>query len=550
VPKRQFIPGSAFNPAIVVLPGDVGYTCQESDQLVCVEAVNALVVLPPNPVVGKTTIQFTTEQVCTISGGTNPLPVDPLPIAALSNFLASFTALGWIFSGNFGPPGASGTVPVSGGVGTQPTYQGLGWTTILDLDLTNIPNQTLGPDGNVNFAGFSWTKGNSAAETATAAIVNGTGLVLQPAAASDYNGPTRTLPYLWLPLAALFGSGQLSGLQWVLPSTGAAVNGIMPCLSSSNVVAINGGDPTVTYNLTFRFRGVVEQKTYNGGTNDGAFFQIGGAPAGDGYNVYKLTISSPAQTYYLNRGTSGQTLCYPIDYQKTLPVNGGATVTLFADSVDNNEVWNSSTNPPVQTPISVPGITSPTQPFNGQFVQMDVLSGITYAVGTPVPLDWNTQLRLWVSVGADNASQNFDNMVCGIDSNSTDFGLLIKRGFGTAGQGSQAFWQIGNAAPGGFISDGYNMAVSNQTLLLQMQALAAFSVYTKSFRGAALGPGGKFPALSTMSPGLWGQNVAVNSRGTSTSTPSSLGIFLGAQRAGGAAAYSTTIQRIRLDYRN
>jgi hypothetical protein len=427
---------------------------------------------------------------------------------------------------------------------------GLGWTTILDLDLTKLPNQVLGPDGTVNFAGFAWTKGNSANEDVTAAIVNGQGLVLQPASGSDYNGPTRSLPYVWLPLAALFGAGQLSGLQWVLPSTGAASGGIMPCLPNSTVLAINGGDPNVTYNVTLRFRGVIEQKTYIGGTNNGAFFQTGGAPAADGYNVYRLTISNPAQTYYLNRGTSGQFVVYGVDYQVTVPIAGGATVTLFADAVDNQEVWNSSTNPPTQTPISIPGITSPAQPFNGQFLQMDVVSGLPFATGARVPLDWNTQLRLWVSVGADNGSQNFDNVVAGIDSNSTDFGLLAKRGFGTAGQGTQAFWEIANAAPGGFISDTYTLGPSNQTFLLQMQALAAFSVFAKTFRAAALGPGMPFPDVSATAPGLWGQNQAVNSRSTSTSTPASLGILLGAQRAGGAAAYSTTIQRIRLDYRN
>jgi hypothetical protein len=428
---------------------------------------------------------------------------------------------------------------------------GFGWTTILDLDLTSLPNQTLGPDGTVNFAGFAWTKGNSGNEAVTAAIVNGQGLVFQPASTSDYNGATRTLPYVWLPLAALFGAGQLSGLQWVLPSTGVPVNGIMPCLPNSQVIAINGGDPNVTYNVTLRFRGVIEQKTYVGGTNNGAFFQTGGAPAADGYNVYRLTVSNPAQTYYLNRGTSGQLVVYGVDYQVTIPIAGGATVTLFADSVDNQEVWNSSTNPPPPaTPISIPGITSPAQPFNGQFLQMDVVSGFPFATGGRVLLDWNTQLRLWVSVGADNASQNFDNIVAGIDSNSTDFGLLIKRGFGTGGQGSQAFWEIANAAPGGFLSDGYMLAASNQTFALQMQALAAFSTYAKSFRGAAIGPGMPFPAIAQTMPGLWGQNVAVNTLNGATSTPASLGILLGAQRAGGGAAYSTTIQRVRLDYRN
>lgn len=175
-----------------------------------------------------------------------------------------------------------------------------------------------------------------------------------------------------------FPAGSLDGLQWVLHNTGPPSGpGFGPCDSNATVTATMGGDSSIAYNVTLRFRGVVEEKTYTGGTNDGAFWQVGGTPDTGPWNIYRLTISNPSTTYYLNRGASGLFHCFAIDYQKTITINGGATVTLYADSVPQpnpEQVWNSSTDPPTQTLISIPGITSPAQPFDGQFIQMDVIS--------------------------------------------------------------------------------------------------------------------------------------------------------------------------------
>lgn len=172
-------------------------------------------------------------------------------------------------------------------------------------------------------------------------------------------------------------AGSLDGLQWLLPIIGPGGYGYGTTLPTNTVHATMKGDVGTTYNVTLRFRGVVEQKTYSGGSNDGAFWQVGGSPDASDWNIYQLTISNPSQVYYLNRGSSGQFICYGIDYSKTIPINGGATVTLFANSVDagHYEIYNTTTetggyNP--STAISIPGITSPAQPYDGQFIQMDV----------------------------------------------------------------------------------------------------------------------------------------------------------------------------------
>jgi hypothetical protein len=133
-----------------------------------------------------------------------------------------------------------------------------------------------------------------------------------------------------------------------------------------------GGAPGVTYDVKLHFRGVVEQKTYTGGCTDGSYWLTGGSVPNDGYNVYRLTVSSPPQTFYLNRGASSITNVWALDLTQTIRIDAGATVTLFADTVDSQEIKNVDG---VGMPVSVQNV-SVMQPYNGQFIQMDV-EGVT-----------------------------------------------------------------------------------------------------------------------------------------------------------------------------
>ena len=87
---------------------------------------------------------------------------------------------------------------------------GNGWTTVLDIDFTSLPNQTLGTDGDVTIDGMTWMKEGSSLESAHAAIVNGVGLVFQPSYGTKYTYAHETelvaesnLPFIFLPLEEL-----------------------------------------------------------------------------------------------------------------------------------------------------------------------------------------------------------------------------------------------------------------------------------------------------------------------------------------------------------
>lgn len=165
-------------------------------------------------------------------------------------------------------------------------------------------------------------------------------------------------------------AGSLSGLLWKLPCTGPHEN--ISCASDPTVSVEStlGGATGVTYDVTLHFRGVVERKNYLGGCSDSNFWQSGGADNGDIGNVYELRVSSPPQDYFLNVGSGPQNNPVAIDYVKTVRIDAGATVTLFAASKDAAELFNHDAS---SAPISVSG-TTVAQPFDGQFIQMDVES--------------------------------------------------------------------------------------------------------------------------------------------------------------------------------
>lgn len=90
----------------------------------------------------------------------------------------------------------------------------------------------------------------------------------------------------------------------------------------------------VPYTGHFRVRGVISRAVYTGGSNDGAYFQTGGAIADARQDYAKLTVSDPAAVYYLNRGATKTGYNVPLDYTVSIPVVGGATVTLEISNQD------------------------------------------------------------------------------------------------------------------------------------------------------------------------------------------------------------------------
>ena len=131
------------------------------------------------------------------------------------------------------------------------------------------------------------------------------------------------------------------------------------------------GEAGTTYDVTIRLRGVVERKTYIDYTYSDGMWIEGGTPDGGTFNMFRLHVSSPDKTYYLNSGTSGIDECFLLDMQRTIVMDDGAVLTLLADSGgDNLGTINVDAD---GEPIVVTGVSPYPYAFNGQFVQIDVI---------------------------------------------------------------------------------------------------------------------------------------------------------------------------------
>ncbi|MFO0722755.1 MAG: LamG domain-containing protein [Myxococcota bacterium] len=250
-------------------------------------------------------------------------------------------------------------------------------------------------------------------------------------------------------------AGSLSGLLWLLPC-GASTDAVA-CLTTSSTITSTtlGGATGRTYDIRLRFRGVVEEKTYGAGCRSGRF-SSGGVPSADTYNLYRLSVSSPPQTYYLNAGASFVTRTWAIDFTQTIPMDAGATVTLFADAIDGTQIRNRDDT---GTPISIPGVTPP-QPYAGQFIQMDVLSV------TPQPLPTTSRGAAgalsfasgqWVSI-ADAPALHPNSLTLEAwflqSALGGPYNSILGKGYNATFWDSYTIWFQGNAINAGVVANG------------------------------------------------------------------------------------------------
>jgi len=127
------------------------------------------------------------------------------------------------------------------------------------------------------------------------------------------------------------------------------------------------GEKGKRYKVTLRVRGIVEPMMYKDGKMDGDHFYIGGEPNNATYNIYKIGISSPPSHYFLNRQDKVGHKIFAIDYTKSIEIEGGATVTFTGDGQNGQMIAN-------YPKLVVPDVEPAPKPFNGQFVQVNVVS--------------------------------------------------------------------------------------------------------------------------------------------------------------------------------
>lgn len=127
-----------------------------------------------------------------------------------------------------------------------------------------------------------------------------------------------------------------------------------------------GGEPGKRYKVTLRVRGVVEPMMYKDGQQVGDYFYIGGAPNNATYNIYQLTVSAPAQHVFFNRQDKVGHRIFTIDYTATIEIEGGAKLTFHGNGQNGRMITNFAK-------LVVPEVPPAPKPFNGQFIQLNVI---------------------------------------------------------------------------------------------------------------------------------------------------------------------------------
>ncbi len=220
-------------------------------------------------------------------------------------------------------------------------------------------NASAGTGGASGSAGESSAGGTSGGSGGSAAVVDTTlvgawdGALIEYACGNTGSGYDCQQPTIAQCTSVIGTDNPPSVLK---PSNGAATSWTM------------GGTPGTVYAVTVHVRGVVEVNSYHDGTRDqgdtsilknGDLFQQGGTPQKNGdpsydYNTYELDVTPPvdgaANTYFLNSVTNSENphanssptthLTFPIDYTKTIKVQGGGTVKLSVTDSNCTEVQN------------------------------------------------------------------------------------------------------------------------------------------------------------------------------------------------------------------
>jgi len=134
-----------------------------------------------------------------------------------------------------------------------------------------------------------------------------------------------------------------------------------------------GGESSKTYLVTLRVRGIWEPTFIAGGEapDPELPFKIGGDVAEGNaidYQQYFITVSNPAETYWLNDYQYTAHDIHKADYEITIPVAGGADVTVVMNDGNEREI----SNYPEEIFDDMPPYDQ--APTKGQLLQLEVVS--------------------------------------------------------------------------------------------------------------------------------------------------------------------------------
>jgi hypothetical protein len=141
-------------------------------------------------------------------------------------------------------------------------------------------------------------------------------------------------------------------------------------LEKTVVVAGKAG---AVHDVTLRIEGIFEPTTIEGGeTPDPAhpYYKVGGTIRARDWSAWHVEVSNPKQTYWLNHYPKVSHTIYKEDFEATIPMAAGASVTIRVIDGNDRQMDNAEQGRPDR--LQVIKALSET-PLAGQMIRLEVL---------------------------------------------------------------------------------------------------------------------------------------------------------------------------------
>jgi hypothetical protein len=132
-----------------------------------------------------------------------------------------------------------------------------------------------------------------------------------------------------------------------------------------------GGKAGTVYDVKLRVRGIFEPTIIKGGETpypQHPYFKVGGTVDAIDWSHWRIEVSEPKQTYWLNHYPQFSHTIYKEDFEATIPVAAGATVVIGVIDGNDRQIDNGKTGPDRQQIIE--GVVN--KPLAGQMLRLDV----------------------------------------------------------------------------------------------------------------------------------------------------------------------------------
>jgi hypothetical protein len=133
-----------------------------------------------------------------------------------------------------------------------------------------------------------------------------------------------------------------------------------------------GGKAGTVYEVRLRIRGIFEPTTITGGNTpdpEHPYFKTGGTVSTPDWSQWRIEVSEPKQTYWLNHYPSVGHKIYKEDFEATIAVAAGSTVVIRVTDGNDREIDNDKTGPDRQQIIA--GVVD--DPLPGQMLRLDIV---------------------------------------------------------------------------------------------------------------------------------------------------------------------------------